>query len=185
MRHRPIPNNWYQSEVTVMSPIMSQSSVHGSSPTARRRPGSSSPSSCRPHHRDGRWQVIVEKVIEKSMAGIVYPMLTRTNYIEWSVVMYVNLQTAGLWEAVQYDGVEYRDDCHALVTLLRAVPADMQAGLANKEAARDAWELIRRIHMGADRVKEANAERLRQECADRRFKSGACVEDFSIHITCQ
>jgi hypothetical protein len=69
------------------------------------------------------------------------------------------------------------------VKLVEARLADMQAGLANKEAARDAWELIHRIRVGADRDKEANAERLRQECADIRFKSGACVEDFSIHIT--
>jgi hypothetical protein len=39
-------------------------------------------------------------VVEKSTAGIVYPMLMRTNYTEWSVVMHVNLQAAGLWEAV-------------------------------------------------------------------------------------
>jgi hypothetical protein len=37
----------------------------------------------------------------------------------------------------------------------------MQAGLANKETAREAWESIRRIRIGADRVKEANAEWLR------------------------
>jgi hypothetical protein len=66
-------------------------------------------------------------------------MLTRTNYTEWSSVMRVNLQAAGLWEAVHYDNVEYRDDRHALAALLRAVPAEMQAGLANKESAREAW----------------------------------------------
>jgi hypothetical protein len=74
---------------------MSRSSVHGSSPTARGRLGSPSPPPRRPCHRDGGWQVIVERVIEKSTAGIVYPMLTRTNYTEWSAVMHMNLQTTG------------------------------------------------------------------------------------------
>jgi hypothetical protein len=38
-----------------------------------------------------------ERVIEKSSsAGIIYPTLTRTNYTEWSLVMKVNLQAAGL-----------------------------------------------------------------------------------------
>jgi hypothetical protein len=97
-------------------------------------------------------------VIKKSMTGIVYPMLMRTNYNEWSAVVCMNLQAAGLWEAVQYGGVEYHGDHHALALLLRAVLADMQAGLANKESVRDAWESIRRIRVGADRVKEANAE---------------------------
>jgi hypothetical protein len=40
--------------------------------------------------------VIVERVIEKSVMGITYPVLTRTNYSEWSLVMRVNLQAAGL-----------------------------------------------------------------------------------------
>jgi hypothetical protein len=154
---------------------MSRSSAHGSSPTTRGHPGSPSPPPHWPRHRDGGRQVVIERVIEKSMAGIVYPMLTHTNYTEWSAVMRVNLQAAGLWEAVQYDGVEYRDDHHALATLLRAVPASMQARLANKESARDAWESIRRIYMGG--------ERLRQEFAEIRFKSGECVEEFSIRIT--
>jgi hypothetical protein len=44
----------------------------------------------------------------------------------------------GLWEVVQYGSVEYRDDRHALAVLLRAVPTDMQAGLANKESVCDA-----------------------------------------------
>jgi hypothetical protein len=89
----------------------------------------------------------------------------------------------GLWEAVQYSGVEYCSDRHALAALLRAVSTDMQAGLANKESVRDVWESIRMICMGADRVKEANAEQLRQEFAKIWFKSGECVEDFSIRIT--
>jgi hypothetical protein len=53
----------------------------------------------------------------------------------------------------------------------------MQAGLANKEMAREAWESIRWIRIGADRVKEANTERLQQEFAEMRFKPGEGVEE--------
>jgi hypothetical protein len=53
---------------------------------------------------------VVERVVEKTTPGIAYSMLTRTNYTEWSSVMRVNLQVAGLWEAVQYGGVDYHDD---------------------------------------------------------------------------
>jgi hypothetical protein len=59
----------------------------------------------------------------------------------------------------------------------------MEARLANKESVHDAWESIRKIHVGADHVKEANAERLRQDFTEIKFKPGECVEDFSIHIT--
>jgi hypothetical protein len=37
-----------------------------------------------------------ERVVEKSSSNIVYPTLTHTNYIEWLLVMKVNLQAAGL-----------------------------------------------------------------------------------------
>jgi hypothetical protein len=42
---------------------------------------------------------VVERVVEKSTVGLIYPMLTRTNYTEWSAVMHVNLQAlvCGRW----------------------------------------------------------------------------------------
>jgi hypothetical protein len=79
---------------------MSRSSAHGSSLAARRHPGLPSPQPRRSCHRDGGRQVVIKRVIEKSTTSIVYPKLTRTNYTEWSAVMSVNLQVAGLWEAV-------------------------------------------------------------------------------------
>jgi hypothetical protein len=56
------------------------------------------PPSRRAHHRYGGR--VVEQVVEKSTAEIVYPMLTCTNYTEWSAVMRVNLQAPRLWEAI-------------------------------------------------------------------------------------
>jgi hypothetical protein len=85
-----------------------------------------------------------ERVIEKtSSAGIVYPTLTRTNYTEWSLVMKVNLQAAGLWDVIDSSDGDYRDDRTALAAILRAVPLEMQAGLAVKPTATEAWEAIR------------------------------------------
>jgi hypothetical protein len=48
--------------------------------------------------------------VEKSTARIIYAVLTHTNYTEWCVVMHVNLQAAGLQDAVWHGGLEYRDD---------------------------------------------------------------------------
>jgi hypothetical protein len=90
---------------------------------------------------------------------------------------------ARLWEAIQNGDVEYCDDRHTLAALLRVVPVDMQAGLTNKEMAREAWEAICKIRVGANQVKEANAERLQQEFAKIMFKPGEGVEDFSLHIS--
>jgi hypothetical protein len=53
------------------------------------------PPPCRLGHHDGE-RVVVERIVEKSSSNIVYPTLTHTNYIEWLLVMKVNLQAAGL-----------------------------------------------------------------------------------------
>jgi hypothetical protein len=36
-------------------------------------------------------KVVVERVVEKAIAVIVYPVLSRTNYAKWYLVMRVNL----------------------------------------------------------------------------------------------
>jgi hypothetical protein len=176
-------NKWHQELGCSLEIVMSRSSAgrHGSQ--SGRHDQSPSQSPRWPCHRDGGCQVIVERVVEKSTVGIIYPMLTQTNYTEWSAVMRVNLQAAGLWEAVRYGDIEFRDDRHVLVVLLHAVPANMQVGLANKESAREAWESIRKICIGTNRVKEANAERLQQDFVEIRFTPGKGVEDFSLRIT--
>jgi hypothetical protein len=159
---------------------MSQAPV-GRSPNGGRRVVLPLPPPRRACHRDGGR--VVERVVEKSTAGIAYPMLTCTNYMEWLAVMRVNLQAAGLWEAIQYGDAEYRNDRHVLAVLLRTVPVEMQASLTNKETTCEAWEAIHRVRIGANRVKEANAYRLWQEFAEWKFKAGEGVEDFTFRIT--
>jgi hypothetical protein len=106
-------------------------------------------------------EVIIERVVEKASTSIVYAVLTRTNYSEWSLVMRVNLQAVGMWDVIHKGIDDYWDDRNALAALLRAVPTEMQAWLVVKETVKDAWEAILSIWVGADKVKEVNAERFR------------------------
>jgi hypothetical protein len=103
---------------------------------------------------------VVEHVVEKSSAAIVYPTLTRSNYSEWAQVMQVNRQATGLWDAFELGTDDYCEDRSALAALLRAVPKEMQAGLARMESTTDAWEAVRVIQMGGDRIKEATIDKL-------------------------
>jgi hypothetical protein len=57
--------------------------------------------------------------------AIIYPTLTRSNYAEWSLVMQVNLQAVGLWDAIDLSTDDYHEDRSALVTLLHTVPEEM------------------------------------------------------------
>jgi hypothetical protein len=70
-------------------------------------------------------EVIVERVVKKSSAAIVYPVLTVTNYSEWSLVMRMNLQAAGLWDIINKGVNDYREDRNALAALPCAVPQEM------------------------------------------------------------
>jgi hypothetical protein len=63
---------------------------------------------------------------------------------------------------------------------LRAVPEEMQAGLARKEPATEVWEAIRAVRMGGDKIKEANADKLCRDFSKLQFKLRECVKDLSL-----
>jgi hypothetical protein len=137
--------------------------------------------------RGGNEIVIHERVIQ-SAAGAggqaTYPTLTDTNYIEWSLVMKINLRAQGLWEAVSGNGApSEREDMAALAALLRAVPKEMVPVLAVKDTAQEAWEAIRLLRMGVNRAREATAQRLRKEFEQITFKDGETLDAFGMRIT--
>ena len=112
-------------------------------------------------------------------------MLTRTNYQEWVLLMRVNMQAQGIWHAVEPEEdevIEYREDRLALAAILRAVPADMLGSLARKRTVRSAWEAVKTVRVGVQRVRDANAKQLLKEFNDIAFKAGESVDDFSLRI---
>ncbi|XP_006648554.1 uncharacterized protein LOC102717319 [Oryza brachyantha] len=125
------------------------------------------------------------RIVRESSGSIQYPVLTRTNYEEWALLMTVNLQAQGLWHAVEpYEDeeVEYRDDRLALAAILRAVPPEMLRSLSIKRTSQSAWEAIKTVRVGTRRVREANEQLLRREFGDARFKDGENVDDFSMRL---
>jgi len=138
-----------------------------------------SPSPERRHRRRGRSPVVQ---VYRDIGGG-WPMLTRANYHEWSLLMKVKLQARGLWEAVAYGGVVYEDDRRALEALCAAVPADLGAALANKPTAKLAWEAIATRRLGGERVRRATLQRLRGEWESLAFQPGEQIEDFALRLT--
>uniref|UniRef100_A0ACD5WTY3 Uncharacterized protein n=1 Tax=Avena sativa TaxID=4498 RepID=A0ACD5WTY3_AVESA len=135
----------------------------------------------------GGGEVVVRETIVRETGGgggsTSWPTLTRTNYTEWAILMRVQLQGAGLWEAVDTDDAPERQERQALGAILRSVPSEMVQVLAAKDNAKVAWDTIKTLRIGVDRVREARRQKLRKDFDNLAFKSGESAENFSLRVS--
>ena len=117
-------------------------------------------------------------------ANLTWPVLTRSNYQSWASHVQCNLEGLNLWDAIEKgEKAERRQDRLALGSMLRGVPTEMHSMLLNKKTAKEAWEAIKTMLLGADRVKEVNAQKLLGEFEAMAFKPGESIDDFALRIT--
>jgi len=151
------------------------------SPERHRRAQSPSPA-----HRRGRGgrrgSPVVQTVYKDGGAGTPWPMLTKSNYHEWSTLMRLKMQARQLWDAVEYGDLPYHDDRRALEAIIAGVPQDMQVSLADKLTAKDASDSIAAARIGVDRVRRATLQRLRKEWENLSFHPGEHIEDFALRL---
>ena len=91
-----------------------------------------------PRRARRRERVLVERQVVKEIGNTGWPMLTKTNYAEWSAMMKVMLRPRGLWEPVNHDNASEHEDMMAMEAICKSVPADMVVMMANKESAKAA-----------------------------------------------
>ncbi|CAD6244447.1 unnamed protein product [Miscanthus lutarioriparius] len=87
------------------------------------------------------------------------------------------------WNLAARNLVERRRDQLALGAMIQGVPPEMHSMLLNKKSVKEAWEAIKSIRLGAERVKEVNAQKLLAEFESIAFKMGETIDDFAIRIT--
>jgi hypothetical protein len=56
-------------------------------------------------------------MIKEVVGSTLWPLLTKTNYNEWSLVMKVEMKMRQMWDVVRRIEVEFDDDRRALVSL--------------------------------------------------------------------
>jgi hypothetical protein len=78
--------------------------------------------------------------------------------------------------------VKRSKDRQAMSCLNRSVPQEMWTTLGRKNTVKEAWEAVKTMRLGADRVKEVNAQKLLQEFENISFKDGETVDDFGMRI---
>lgn len=152
----------------------------------RRSPRRSPRRSRAPRRSRGRQprEIVVERIFREGGGSNTWPQLTRSNYHQWSLRMKLKLQARHLWEAVEYpDIAEYGEDRSALDAICSAVPEDMVAVLATKDTAHDAWEAIKTLRIGDDRVRRSTAQTLRAEYESIALRPGEAIEEFALRLT--
>ncbi|WVZ59800.1 LOW QUALITY PROTEIN: hypothetical protein U9M48_009898 [Paspalum notatum var. saurae] len=128
----------------------------------------------------GSGALVIHRVTKEISSSGSFPTLTRSNYYDWAACMRVMLQARGLWIAVSIGTDDLTEDRMALEVLTKAVPA--MGTIANKATAKIAWDSIKLMNVGVERVRKAKASTLRREFDSLKFKDGETVDDFGIRI---
>jgi hypothetical protein len=119
-----------------------------------------------------------------TVGSLMWPMLDRSNYFEWAMLMQCNLEAMEVWEAIDRggEGVKRAHDRLAMSALLRLVSKEMWTTLGAKKTVKEAWDAVKSMRQGADRVKESNAQKLLQEFENIQFKNGELIGEFGLRI---
>ena len=125
--------------------------------------------------------LVVQRVIRES--GGSWPMLTRTNYADWALLMQVMLEARQLWVAVKDGTPERETDRAAMEYLLRSVPPEMISTLAVKPTAKEAWEALEKMRLGVTRVRDARATALKKQLEAIKFNDSEDLDDFSMRLS--
>ena len=92
-----------------------------------------------------------------------WPQLTKTNYDSWSFLMKLKLHARHLWDIIESSDGEFHNDRTALEAICSGVPPEMVPTMATKLSAKEAWEVIRSMRIGDERVRKSRAQSLRAE----------------------
>ena len=118
----------------------------------------------------------------RSRAPINYPQLTRSNYTLWAMQMRVAMQSAGVWAATSSEDVDHEMDRDALLAIYQGVSEDVLASLAGKDTAKQAWEAIKVVNVGHDRVRETNLQTLRKAFEALEMEDTEAVDAFATRL---
>lgn len=100
------------------------------------------------------------------------------------MLMQCNYEAMEIWDVIEPggDGVKRSQDRLAMGCLMRSVQKEMWQMLGSKKTVKDAWVAVKNMRVGAERVKEANAQRLLKEFENIAFHDGESVDDFAMRI---
>ncbi|SPT15557.1 unnamed protein product [Triticum aestivum] len=113
--------------------------------------------------------------------------LTGDNYTVWAIKVEVNLDAAGLWEAVVVPedaaaAVIAKKDKPARAYLLGALVENLLLQVASKKTAAEVWASLKARFVGADHVRAARLGTLRGEFELLRMADAETLDDFASRL---
>ncbi|XP_021602540.1 uncharacterized protein LOC110607701 [Manihot esculenta] len=129
-------------------------------------------------------EAVVRAPVKEGGVSLQYPLLTKTNYAVWEIKMQVYMQAQGVWDVVESeDPIDPRSDRIALAAIFQGITEDTLLQLGVKKSAKEAWDALKVMNLGAERVKEVRAQALRWELESMRMENGESVDDFTGKIS--
>lgn len=126
------------------------------------------------------------KTTKNGSIGLTYPMLDRSNYTAWAMKMKVFIKAQGAWIAIEPKDpkaeVDDKIDQIALAMIYQGIPEGMLLSLADKDTAKGAWEAIKTLCQGADKVKNARVQTLKAEFEGMTMKEDETIDDFHMKL---
>ncbi|KAL8154922.1 hypothetical protein AgCh_000326 [Apium graveolens] len=141
-----------------------------------------------------------QKLLEKAGMGDCnlskYPMEVKVqldkdengkgNYTAWALKMKVYMQAHGVWIAIESDDpklpIEDWTDKIALAAIYQGIPEDVLLFIAEKKTAKEAWDAVKTMCLGADRVKTARIQTLKAEFETLSMKDTESLDDFCMKL---
>ena len=123
---------------------------------------------------------------KEGSVGLSYPMLTKSNYTTWSLKMKVFMKAQGVWSAIEGDPKIVADERTvqiALAAIYQGVPEEVLLTIAEKETAKKAWEAIKTMSVGAERVKKAKVQTLKGEFESLTMTETDKIDDFYMKLS--
>lgn len=126
------------------------------------------------------------KNVKSGSIGLSYPMLERSNYTAWAIKMKVFIKAQGAWNAIEPKdpkvAVDDKTDQVALAMIYQGIPEGMLLSLADKETAKEAWDAIKTLCQGADKVKNARIQTLKSEFEALTMGEDETIDDFHMKM---
>ncbi|XP_039127077.1 uncharacterized protein LOC120263276 [Dioscorea cayenensis subsp. rotundata] len=131
--------------------------------------------------------ITTQQAMKDGVEPLHYLMLTSTNYSTWAIKLEANMETLGVWEAIEPSAgvaVDIRKDKMARACIFQSVPEDvLLLQIAKKKTAKEAWDSLKTRYLGVDRVKKARAQTLKSKFEALRMRENESIDEFARKIS--